>query len=67
LTNRLDGSFSGPVNTLVTTNVYAPDHQTLLIPQGTRVLGEAKKVESVGQQRLAVVFHRFVMPNGFFG
>jgi type IV secretory pathway VirB10-like protein len=65
LTNRLDGSFSGPVNALVTTNVYAADHQTLLIPQGTRILGEVKKVDSVGQQRLAVVFHRLIMPNGF--
>jgi type IV secretion system protein VirB10 len=65
LTNRLDGSFSGPVNALVTTNVYAADHQTLLIPQGTRVLGEVKKVESLGQQRLAVLFHRLILPDGF--
>lgn len=65
LTNRLDASFSGPVNSLVTTPVYAPDHQTLLIPQGTRVLGEVRKVETASQQRIAVTFHRLVMPNGF--
>src|SRR5262249_49418397 len=37
----------------------------LLIPQGARVLGEAKKVEGFGQQRLAVVFHRLIMPDGY--
>jgi type IV secretion system protein VirB10 len=66
LTNRLDGSFSGPVNCMVTTNVYSHDGQRLLIPQGSRVLGEVRKVESFGQQRLAVVFHRLIMPDGFW-
>jgi type IV secretory pathway VirB10-like protein len=65
LTNRLTSSLSGPVNCLVTTNLYSRDHQTLLIPQGTRVLGEARKLESYGEQRLAVFFHRLVMPDGF--
>ncbi len=65
LTNRLDGSFSGPINCMVTTNVYSHDGQHLLIPQGTRALGEARKVETFGQQRLAVFFHRLIMPDGY--
>jgi len=65
LTNRLDGSFSGPVNCMVTTNIYSFDGQRLLILAGTRVLGEVRKVESFGQQRLAVVFHRLIMPDGY--
>ncbi len=65
LTNRLSGSFSGPVNVMITTNVYSHDHQQLLIPQGSRVLGEVQKVNSFGQQRLAVSFHRLVMPDGY--
>ena len=65
LTNRLDGSFSGPVNAMVTTAVYSHDHQRLLIPQGTRVLGEVQRVTTFGQQRLAVTFHRLIMPNGY--
>jgi type IV secretory pathway VirB10-like protein len=64
LTNRLDSTFSGPVNGMVTTNVYSPDGPTLVIPQGTRILGEVKKLESLGQQRLAVVFHRLIRPDG---
>ncbi len=65
LINRLNGTFSGPVNCLVTTDVYSHDRQHVLIPAGTKVLGEAKKVEAFGQQRLAVFFHRLIMPDGY--
>jgi type IV secretory pathway VirB10-like protein len=65
LTNRLDGSLSGPVNCMLTTSVYSHDGQQLLIPQGTRALGEVKRVTMLGQERLAVFFHRLVMPDGY--
>ena len=65
LTNRLAGSFSGPVNCMITTNVYSHNHNLLLIPQGSRVLGEAKRVAEQQQQRLAVTFHRLIMPDGY--
>jgi type IV secretion system protein VirB10 len=65
LINRLNGTFSGPVNCLVTNDIYSHDRQHVLIPAGTKVLGEAKKVDALGQQRLAVFFHRLVMPDGF--
>lgn len=65
LMNRLNGTFAGPVNCLVTTDIYSHDRQKVLIPAGTKVLGEAKKVEAFGQQRLAVFFHRLIMPDGY--
>jgi type IV secretion system protein TrbI len=65
LVNRLDGSFSGPVECLLTNDVYSHDRQHLLIPAGTKILGEAKKVQALGQTRLAVVFHRLIMPDGY--
>ena len=65
LINRLNGTFAGPVSCLVTTDIYSHDRQQLLIPAGTKVLGEAKKVEALGQQRLAVLFHRLIMPDGY--
>ncbi len=65
LTNRLDGALAGPVNTMLTTDVYSHDRQHLLLPQGSRILGEVKPVASFGQQRLAVVFHRILMPDGY--
>jgi type IV secretion system protein VirB10 len=65
LLNRLSGDFNGPVECLVTTDVYSHDRQHLLIPSGTKVLGEAKRVEAFGQTRLAVAFHRLIMPDGY--
>ena len=37
----------------------------MLIPAGSKILGEAKKVDTFGQGRLAVTFHRLIMPDGF--
>ena len=65
LTNRLDGSFNGPVNCLVTTDVYSHDLQHVLIPKGSRILGEVKRNDQFGQQRIAVFFHRVIMPDGY--
>lgn len=65
LTNRLNGEFTGPVNVMVSTNLYSHDHQHILMPQGTRILGEAMKVTVQNQRRLAVVFHRASMPDGY--
>jgi type IV secretory pathway VirB10-like protein len=65
LINRLNGTFAGPVDCLVTTDIYSHDRQQVLIPAGTKVLGEVKKVEALGQQRLAVFFHRLIMPDGY--
>jgi type IV secretory pathway VirB10-like protein len=65
LLNRLTGDFNGPVECLVTTDIYSHDRQHLLIPSGTKVLGEAKRVEAFGQTRLAVAFHRLIMPDGY--
>ena len=64
LTNRLSGDFSGPVNAMVSADVYDRSGQRLLIPRGTRALGEALGVEAWGQSRLAVTFHRLVLPDG---
>jgi type IV secretion system protein VirB10 len=64
LTNRLDGSVAAPVNCLVTTPIYSHDGQDVLIPAGSRVLGETRPVQSFGETRLAVAFNRLVMPDG---
>jgi type IV secretion system protein VirB10 len=63
LTNRLDATFSGPVVCIVTTDVYTQDGRHLLIPRGARVIGEVKPVDNMGQQRVAVFFHRIILPN----
>jgi type IV secretory pathway VirB10-like protein len=65
LVTRLNGDFSGPVICMLTSNIYSHDGQRLLIPAGTKVLGETKRVEGFGQTRLAVAFHRLIMPDGY--
>jgi type IV secretion system protein TrbI len=65
LINRLEGQFSGPVECLLSTDVYSNDRQHLLVQAGSKLLGETKKVDTFGQTRLAVVFHRILMPDGY--
>jgi type IV secretion system protein VirB10 len=68
LMNRLDGDAVGPVKVLVSNPLYSHDHQHVIIPEGTVVLGEAKKIGAAGfgqQRRMAVVFHRLLMPDGY--
>jgi type IV secretion system protein VirB10 len=65
LINRLEGQFSGPVECLLSTDVYSNDRQHLLMPAGSKLLGETRKVDTFGQTRLAVVFHRILMPDGY--
>ena len=68
LMNRLDGDAVGPVKVLVSNPLYSHDHQHVIIPEGTVVLGEAKKIGAAGfgqQRRMAVVFHRLIMPDGY--
>jgi type IV secretory pathway VirB10-like protein len=62
LANRLTGSMTGPVKVIITTPVYAHD-LTLVVPAGAWVLGTAKQVQSLGESRLAVGFHRIVYPS----
>ena len=65
LVNRLDGEFVGSVKVMVTNPVYSRDRQHVLIPEGTFILGDAQKVSGFGQKRLAVAFHRMIMPDGY--
>ena len=68
LMNRLDGDAVGPVKVLVSNPLYSHDHQHVIIPEGTIALGEAKKIGAAGfgqQRRMAVVFHRLIMPDGY--
>ena len=68
LMNRLDGDAAGPVKVLVSNPVYSHDHQHVIVPDGTVVLGEARKIGVAGfgqQRRMAVVFHRMIMPDGY--
>ncbi len=65
VTNHIDGGFSGPILVMLTTDYYSHDHQQLLMPQGTRLIGTVQSVGNAQQRKMFVTFHRAVCPVGF--
>lgn len=55
----------GQITAQVTENVYdSPTGRSLLIPQGTRVIGQYDNGVGFGQRRVLLVWNRLVFPNG---
>ncbi len=65
VTNHIDGGQAGPILVMLTTDYYSHDHQQLLMPQGTRLIGDVSSVGGGQQRKLFVTFHRAVCPDGF--
>lgn len=65
VTNHIDGGFSGPILVMLTTDYYSHDHQQLLMPQGTRLIGTVQSVGNAQQRKMFVTFHRAICPDGF--
>ena len=64
LLTQLSGDFPGPVLAMVSVPFHSADRQRVLIPRGARVVGTARAVEDRDQSRLAVAFHRLLLPGG---
>ena len=55
----------GQITAQVTENVYdSPTGRILLVPQGTRVIGQYDSGVGNGQRRVLLVWNRLVFPNG---
>ncbi|MGX8009051.1 TrbI/VirB10 family protein [Mesorhizobium sp. ORM8.1] len=55
----------GQITAQVTENVYdSPTGRSLLVPQGTRVIGQYDNGVGFGQRRVLLVWNRLVFPNG---
>jgi type IV secretion system protein VirB10 len=65
VTNHIDGGLSGPILVMLTTDYYSHDHQQLLMPQGTRLIGTVQSVGNAQQRKIFVTFHRAICPDGF--
>jgi type IV secretory pathway VirB10-like protein len=65
VTNHIDGALAGPMIVMLTTDYYSHDHQQLLFPQGTRLIGNVQSVGASGQRKLMVTFNRAICPDGF--
>ena len=64
LVTQLSGDFAGPVEAHVSIPFYSSDRQRILIPRGSRLLGTVQPVRDRDQSRLAVGFHRLILPDG---
>ena len=64
LVTQLSGDFPGPVLAVVSVPFYSADRQRILVPRGARVIGTAQAVANQDQARLAVSFHRLILPDG---
>lgn len=55
----------GQITAQVTENVYdSPTGRILLVPQGTRIIGQYDNGVGFGQRRILLVWNRLIMPNG---
>lgn len=65
LMTGLNSDLPGMVTAQITENVYdSVTGRTLLIPQGSRLIGAYDSVVAFGQSRALLVWRRIVMPNG---
>lgn len=55
----------GQITAQVTENVYdSPTGRILLVPQGTRIIGQYDNGVGFGQRRVLLVWNRLIFPNG---
>ncbi|MEO5322921.1 TrbI/VirB10 family protein [Mesorhizobium sp. CC13] len=55
----------GQITAQVTENIYdSPTGRILLVPQGTRVIGQYDNNVQFGQRRVLLVWNRLILPNG---
>lgn len=55
----------GQITAQVTEHIYdSPTGRILLVPQGTRILGEYSNDVGFGQRRVLLVWNRLILPNG---
>ena len=65
LVTGLRSDLPGQITAQVTSNVYdSPTGRFLLIPQGSRLIGEYDSRVAFGQSRVLLVWTRLILPNG---
>lgn len=65
LITGIRSNLPGQITAQVTENVYdSPTGSLLLIPQGTRIIGQYDAGVTFGQRRVLLVWNRLILPNG---
>ena len=65
LITGIHSDLPGQITAQVTENIYdSPTGRILLVPQGTRVIGQYNNSVQFGQSRVLLVWNRLIFPNG---
>ena len=65
LITGIHSDLPGQITAQVTENIYdSPTGRILLVPQGTRVVGQYNNSVQFGQSRILLVWNRLIFPNG---
>lgn len=64
LETAINSDFPGVIRALVSRDIYAEMGKAVLIPKGSRLVGEYASGVARGQTRIAVIWHRIIRPDG---
>ncbi len=65
LITGIHSDLPGQITAQVTENIYdSPTGRILLVPQGTRVIGQYNNSVQFGQSRVLLIWNRLIFPNG---
>ncbi|MBS0236367.1 MAG: TrbI/VirB10 family protein [Proteobacteria bacterium] len=64
LETAVDTDLPGTLRAVITRDVYAESGRNILIPKGSKVIGEYQSQIKDGQTRVAVSWNRVIMPSG---
>ncbi|OWZ92288.1 conjugal transfer protein TraI [Sinorhizobium sp. LM21] len=65
LVTGIRSDLPGQIIAQVTENIYdSPTGRSLLVPQGTRIIGQYDNNVQIGQRRALLVWNRLIFPNG---
>lgn len=64
LETALDSTRAGPVRAMVSRDVRSFDRERLLIPRGSKLIGEYQADVTAGQNRASVIWTRLIRPDG---
>jgi type IV secretion system protein VirB10 len=64
LESSISTEFPGPVRAIVSRDVYSESDKSVLIPKGSRLIGEFASEAANGQVRVAIAWKRVIRPDG---
>lgn len=65
LETPINTNYPGPVRAIVSADVYSENGKNILVPRGSRLVGQFSGGYTPGQTRITLTWDRIIMPNGF--